>query len=382
MPDDQLQIVGSFGGGQQPWREARETMHGRKRITRFMPVCLSAIALSTAVVACGDSEGGSAASTDDGLKRVTVMLPFNAGIGFTGMLVAQELYYADEGLEVEPVATEGSSLVTQQLVAGKEKFGVITASDLMVARSKQRDLKSVFTISFDAFSFAVPDNSDVRAITDLTGKKLGITNVAGGETALVNASLEEAGMESGKDVDLLPIGDGGPTSYKALKDGTVAAFAGSYNDMAALETEGLTFTTFLPETFRDLPTDILVASGAALGNADDRETAIGLARGWLKGTLFAQENPEAALEIVCKRVPEECRDMEGARNYMKRVLESIEPRGELGAQDPDRWEVVESSLAGDLDREVDPADALVEGYEDEIADFDPEAIKSEARAAK
>lgn len=266
-------------------------------------------------------------------------------------------------------------------MAGAEKYGVITAPDLLVARAKDRDLKSVFTISYDAFSFAVPSGSDVQDVQDLRGKKLGITNVAGGETALVNAALEEAGMKAGEDVELLPIGDGGPTAYKAIKDGKVAAFAGSYNDMAALETEGLSFTTFVPETFRDLPTDVLVVPESVLQTEEGRNTAIGLSRGWLKGTIFALANPDAALDIVCERVPEDCRNREGAENYMKRVLESITPRGELGTQDASRWKVVAESLAGDLAREVAPAEALVRGYEDEIANFDPEEIRTEAENA-
>ena len=45
-----------------------------------------------------------------------------------------------------------------------------------------------------------------------------------------------------------------------------------------------------------------------LNDPAKRDVAVRLGRAWYKGVVFAQENPEAALEIICKLVPEDCED--------------------------------------------------------------------------
>ena len=306
-----------------------------RRSSLWSLAVLVALIAALVVAGCGDDDDGGSggggedkAAADGGgeVQKVDLLLSYQRSIAFIGEIIAQENgYFADENLEVEPVATEGGQFVVQQVIAGNQKFGLAGAQNVDVGISQGSALKAIWEHDRDIILIGTPADSGVDGIPDLEGKALGITDPGSGEVNLINGVLEEAGIR-GK-VDMPAVGPGGPAAFAALESGKIAAYSGYTNDLAAIEAEGLKMKNILPENFKGLPNNTLFMSEDTYNNADDLETAIKIARAWNRGTVFALNDPEAALKIACdKYVPEECKDMNVARAFMNATLNGIKPR--------------------------------------------------------
>jgi len=355
-------------------REERKTKVRTRKKVSWLPVALALLAAVVVAVGCGDDddEGGEAAGGGEQaaeVQDVKMLMPFKESIAFIGLVVAQDRFYKDLGLNVELPATDGDSFVAQQLVAGKEKFGITGAPELMIANQKGEDLVGIADINRDIFTIVAPSDSEVKSFDQMQGKKLGVTNLGGGEIPLVKGVLKNAGFKENEDVELAVIGEGGPAVASALNGGKIDAFAGAINDIAAIQAAGATgeLVPILPEKFEDLPSNEFAVSQEVLDNEQDREIAINLMKGWRMGTEFAQQNPDQALEIACKRVPEDCENMDVAKAYLDVAIAAEEPPQDWGFHDFAKYEVVRDSIAAaQIEGEVDLEQAFTNDYVEEF----------------
>jgi NitT/TauT family transport system substrate-binding protein len=341
---------------------------------------LAVVAVLMLVAGCGDDDDsdsgggggdGDASTQSKELEKVELLLSYQRSIAFIGEIIAQEQgYFADEGLEVETTPTEGGQFVIQQIIAGNQKYGLAGTQNVDVGVSQGSALQAIWEHDRDIILIAAPADSDVESVEDLAGKSLGITDPGSGEISFVHGVLDGAGVKD--EVDMPAIGYG-PSAYAALESGKVAAYSGYTNDIAALEAEGLKMKNILPEEYRGQPNNTLFGTADTVANPDDRETMIKIARAWNRGTVFALNDPEAALKIACEYVPEECKDMNAARAFMNATLNGIKPRegAELGAFDYGALET-QAGLLSDDDLGPEPInfeEVFTNDYIGEINDF-------------
>jgi NitT/TauT family transport system substrate-binding protein len=318
---------------------------------------LSVVVL-TGAVGCGDDDDDGDAAAER--KEATVLIAFPPSIALLGLLMGQERgYFADEGIDLKTVvAEEGSGQVNQLMIAGRQRFGRSGPDLTMIANSQGHDLRMPAVFARGIFTIEAPVDSGVRSMADLEGKALGVTDLAGGEIGLVEQSLATAGLEPKEDVELKVVGPGGPAAFRALESGEIAAYAGATNDFAAMESEGLESESIVPEELQGLPSNGFVLLQETLDNEEDRDTAVKIIRAWLRGDLFARENPEEALDIACKAVPEDCRDRATAEAYLQRSIEVATPPDGLRPGEPapeEAFATIQRALieGGDMENEVD-----------------------------
>ncbi|HET8758020.1 MAG TPA: ABC transporter substrate-binding protein, partial [Solirubrobacteraceae bacterium] len=197
----------------------------------------------------------------------------------------------------------------------------------------------------------------------------GFTEKGGGEEPLVNASLGDAGITN--DVKLLPIGAAGPQSQAAIEDGTVDAYASGYSDIAPLQAAGIEFRDITPEKFNGTPGDCFVTREDVLQDEEKRKVVEGIARAWARGSKFTIENPDKALEIGCKVVPEECEAMDAATILMEDTAKYLQPAEEgapIGSLYQEGWQTTADTLAeaGTLSEPVDVTDLVASPEAQEI----------------
>jgi NitT/TauT family transport system substrate-binding protein len=346
---------------------------------RRLLVALTGLAAATVVaMGCGgddNDDGGGATAGSGELQKVNLLLSYQRSIAFIGEIMAQENgYFADEGLKVEPQATEGGPFVIQQVVAGNVPFGLSGTQDTGIAVSKGIPLRAIWEHDRDIILIGAPADGDVDSIDDLEGKSLGITEAGGGEATLVKAVLDAEGLTDS--VETPAVGVGGAAVFAALESGRIAAYAGYTNDLAGVEAVGMDLIDILPPEFQGFPNNAMVVSEETLADSTDRETAIKIARAWNRGTIDALNDPEHALEVACADyVPQECEDMNVAAAFMNVTLEGIAPRegtesSELGAFDYDAIDRQLTSLAVNLGPEpIDLEQVYTNDYIDEINDF-------------
>jgi hypothetical protein len=114
-------------------------------------------------------------------------------------------------------------------------------------------------------------------------------------------------------------------------------------------------------------------------------------RAWVKGAVFAVENPEAALEMSCPQVPEECKDRAFADEFMRQTVDLLKPLDEsvpIGGLDLEGWKTTADVLldVGTIKEAVDTEQTVnspeVQQVVEQIQDFDQEAVKQDASEAQ
>ncbi len=335
---------------------------------------MAMLSLAVFVAACGDDEsgGGGGGEGSGELTKVEFLLPYQDSISFLGLLIAKDGCFEEEGLDVKTVPSNGSDYVVQQLIAGNVKFGQTGADNILIANATGRPVRGIAQVGGRGiFTIVVPADSDIQTVEDLEGKKLGVTDLGGGEIPLVKASIADAGLEEGENVELAVVGEGGPAALNALQNGEIAAFAGANNDVAGMIAAGLEPREIVADKFQTVPTTEVALMEETLQNEADRDIAIKIAKCYRQGSEFAVENPDEALEIACEQVPEECEDKKVRDAFMESVLESYEvPEGAEHYTDhepKESYDLVQTTLAADdISEPQDIEEVFPDDYREEI----------------
>ncbi len=305
--------------------------------------------------------------------QVTVAVPNPSAITWAPMWAAiGEGYFADEGLELQVEAVDGSSQVLQAMSAGQAQIGAPGPGPLLGARARGLDVVFIYNLyPKSVFGLLVKEESDYQTPEDLTGQVIGVGTADGAEVSFVRAILSDAGMTEGEDYEFLPVGDGGTAAVAFLRD-EIEAYAGAVSDAAILRSRGLNLREITPEEYLGY-----FGNGyAALREYIDANPEVieGFGRALVKGMRFISDpaNRDKALEDMAAGNPTEGEDKDFAGALLDAVVERMSPTeqfaGEgLGYQPPEHWEAWHQSLqdSGALEQ---PLDDLSSAYTNDYID--------------
>jgi NitT/TauT family transport system substrate-binding protein len=348
---------------------------------------VSVILASLAVAACGgDDDEEAQESGSGGTQEVEVLLSFPRGNAWLPLLVAEDQgYFEDEGIRLKIQETEGSGFVTQQIIAGNADFGWAGAPSDVIAFGKDPSLRALAcNHEKNIFSINVPADSDIEDVADLDGRKLGITAKGGGEEPMVDSVIAENDL----DVEIIPLGEVGPAVIRALEAGTVDAFAGGITDITTLEAGGIDFRDITPDDYDPMPGDCLISTESALAEQGTQDVAAKMIRAWMKGAFFAIADKEAAVDIACNSIPEECRDREGFTvPFATKIVDIIQPVDDSlppTALDPAGWEQTADVLltSGALEEKVDVNTLIASPEVKKVTDLAYKDVEADRKAAE
>lgn len=90
--------------------------------------CVASLSLVLAACGGGGSGGGEDAASgggQDGMTKLTFLMPAPSVMQFHPWQIAKELgYFTEEGVDVEIVAGDGSSSILQQIISGNADAGL------------------------------------------------------------------------------------------------------------------------------------------------------------------------------------------------------------------------------------------------------------------
>lgn len=309
-----------------------------------------------------------------------VLFPINTPI-LHGFRVAEQAgYYADEGIDVEFQFLGGGGEVVTQLLAENGDLGIIPVGNVVEAIEQgNTDLRAIWNYVYGSiFYIAVPADSDIQTAADLDGKKVGISDLSGGEVPIVRGIIESAGLSSEEDVELVPIGEGTALTVRALEEGQVDAFGGSINDIIALQVQGLDLRYILPDELLELPASGVVANQSLLDTQADAVTRF--LRATTKGTYWGQVNPDASLCILKEVTPEQFAEETGDLIFEAVLPITWAPEGEkMGYQSAETWGTFFDFIGADRP-DVDLSEIVTDAYIDDANDFDMGAVEDDANA--
>lgn len=163
--------------------------------------------LCVAVAATTGSALAQSAQTD-----IVFFLTFVPNIQFSPLYVAIEKgYFADEGLNVT-IQHGGEPDGVELIAVGLLQFGVVSGEQVIQARSNGRPVVYVYEW-FQKYPVAVvaPDNTGIRSVADLAGRKVGIPERSGASYSGLIALLAANGMTE-DELQLEPISFFAPDS--------------------------------------------------------------------------------------------------------------------------------------------------------------------------
>src|SRR5262249_19174118 len=125
------------------------------------------------------------------------------------------------------------------------------------------------------YGIAVPADSPVKAVTDLKGKKIGVTSMASAGVIVARALVKQAGMDPDKDVNIVVAGEAAQTAA-LLNSKQVDALSQFDTQYALTENAGAKLRRLEHPEIKKFPSNGLIALDETLKSK--RKEAVGLAK--------------------------------------------------------------------------------------------------------
>lgn len=257
--------------------------------------------LALSLSACGSSSADSSAAdgaSDSGTTHLRLI--YSPSLCAAPMYIAIENgYFEDEGLDVEQVTVDAAH-VSEAIGADKVDVGMGLIGKLLQPLENGLPIKFTTGLHTGCTKLLVPGDSDIKSITDLKGKKIGVPGLADAATVVSKRSLSAAGIgvtEQNMEVEFsvysrndLP---------QALENGAVDAIAlGDPTASIAEEQYGLTAlidTATDPEYKDEYCCAAFVTSKLA---SENPAAAAAFTRAVQKASQWVQENPDETAKII------------------------------------------------------------------------------------
>lgn len=303
-------------------------------------------------------------------------------------------FYAEEGIQQDIINMSGVSQTIQAVTTGNSEISPVSPPGLLSIAAKNPEIDLVCAYCWLRqvhWGIGVKPDSPIKTVAELKGKKVGIRNQ--GDTGFIGAKamVAELGIDPNKDLEWIPIGEGGPAGA-AIHNGSVDAMAYWDGGFARVEAAGFALR-YLPNT---PGMQHLFGNAYAVRRSDftkNRATLIRYFRAMAKGTVFAHANPEASVKLAWEVFPEtkpkgltEADAMVAAMKIVnarkdKWLPGSWAPDKRWGAMTKEEW-AAQVKFAGLEGRVKDVEKYWTNELIDEVNKFDAKAIADKARSFK
>lgn len=234
------------------------------------------------------------------LTTVSVVMGYIPNVQFAPFFVADAKgYFAQEGIKVNynwGFEFDGIKLVG----ANQSDFAIVTGDQIVQARAQNIPIVYVgnwynaFPISVISFA-----NKNIKTPQDLVGKKVGLPGLFGASYTAWRALLYTQHITE-QDVQSSNIGF---TQVQALTQGTVdAAVVYSNNEPVQLQLAGKATNSINTWEFAKLVGNGVATNETTLKNRP--QLVKGFVRALLRGVQDTINNPDEALQLTVKQVPE------------------------------------------------------------------------------
>ncbi len=279
---------------------------------------VASLATMLVLAACQPTSSGNSTASSGELRQVTLLLGYRPDVQFAPFYVAQrEGFYADAGLDVE-IEHQQAPDVQRLVASGEAEFGVVDATDVMIARTSGIPIRYVSTL-YQSFPVAlIGESGDVPADpAGLAGASIGTPGRFGSSWHALRALLEAGGLTE-DDVTIREYPQF--NQVDGLSNGDVDLITGfRNNEPLRLEARGMDVGLLTVDEIAPLPGpgvivgDNLLASDPALVRAFTEATAAAQA------AVIA--DPDLGFAAAEATVPSVAEDPEVARSILDATVE-------------------------------------------------------------
>jgi NitT/TauT family transport system substrate-binding protein len=236
------------------------------------------------------------------LRKVRLTLPWVAeGSNAVAFVAKANGYWADAGLDVDITRGFGSVAAAQAVGAGQFDFGMAAASAGIQQAAKGLPTVSIACLGYDAtMSVAVLGDSPAHVPRDLTGKSIGGT-VNSGEYPFLPAFAKNADLDL-ETVKLVQVDPN--VRQRVLMERQVDAICGFAISIAPVFVANNKTVRFVPYSAYGLKfyNNAILTRPETLRS--DPKLCEAMAKGFIKAAKFCLLQPQEAVALFLKQVPE------------------------------------------------------------------------------
>jgi len=300
-------------------------------------------------------------------------------------------WFKAAGFNVELVPLPGSTDCVKYVGTREVPYALPSVEPLASLRP-QGVLARVYYTAYQGniYGPAVAADSPIKTLEDLKGKRIGVQSMASGGVPVARAIAASLGLDPDTGVSLIVVGEGAQAAT-LLRSKQVDALSLYDTQYALIENAGVKLRRIEAKVIDRFPSNGFIALDETL--AKRRAEAVALAQGYAKGTIFAIENPEAAVRIIWEVFPQTKSTGKDEATALNDDIKTLVARAEswrLEKAGVTRWgENSEVNYQAYLDfllktavikQPVKAADVVTNDLIADIGAFDPGKIAAEAKA--
>lgn len=302
-------------------------------------------------------------------------------------------WYEKMGVSVELVPLPGSGDCAKFVATGETLLGLPSVEPVTVMRAQGAKIKTYYTAyQGNIYGIAVPADSKVQKMSDLKGQKIGVIGMASASAIIVRALAKEEGMDPDKDISVVVAGEAGQTAA-LVRNGSVQALSQFDTQYALVENAGVKLRRLKHPSIDKFPSNGFIAMEDTL--VKNRKEAVAIAQGYAMGTLFALNNPEAAIRILWDMWPQTKSTSKDEATALTHDIATLNARAvswRLESSGAKKWgeNLVENYQSyfdwllanGTIKEKASAAEIVENGLIDEINKFDQAAVIKAAKEWK
>ena len=327
------------------------------------------------------------------LRVATCARTITTGVGAPFAVAMKMGWFKQDGIEVELVPMPGSTDCVKNVATKEVPFSLPSVEPLAIGRPQGIRAKVFYTAyQGNIYGIAVPADSPAQKMADLKGKNIGVISMSSAGVIVARALAATSGMNPDRDVNIVVAGEGAQTAAM-LRSRAVDALSQFDTQYAMVENAGVKLRMLDTKDIDHFPSNGFLALEDTLKTR--RKEAVALARGYARGTIFAINNPEAAVRILYEVFPQvkpTGKDEATAIRDDVKVLQARAVNWRLEKAGVKRWgENSEPNYAAYVDfmlkygvikEKVAASDLVTNELIGEINTFDPARVAAEAKAYK
>ena len=292
---------------------------------------------------------------------VSFALDWYPNANHAGIYMAQANgYFEEAGLDVEIFVPADPTTVLQTVGAGRDTFGVTYQNDVLQARQNDVPVQSVAAmVQHPLNSIMVLESSGIESPADLEGKTIAMAGVPADE-AYLEAVLGHYDLTM-DDVETVNVGfDLMPAILSERADAVIGVYWTHETILAEHEGYPVRYVRIEEHGVPDFYELVIVAGEETI--ADQPEVVAAFAGALRLGYFDAEEDLDAALELLIEESPELVEDVEREGLELLAPLWTDDGQIPWGTQTAERWEdyTAWAQEEGLIDETVVASDAWVD----------------------
>ena len=231
-----------------------------------------------------------------GQDRIRIGVPLFPTVSYPVFIAQEKGFFDKNGLKGEIIRINSEPTTYQALISGD-----IDATSGAPTGLVQSNIQGVPVVSLGSWdnlvSYTMVTREKIDDLAQLRGKKVGINRLGGKSSLVLRVMLEDAGLNTSKDVTLLQLG-GSQERLAALIRGGIDAAPVDFAFEPKMKQMGFHLVPGRKTPFMNGPITVTVASLKA-----NRGKWLRFVKAYLEATQYMTTNKEGSIEVLKRIVP-------------------------------------------------------------------------------